>query len=65
MTLDQMKTHFFNEATELGLASEDDIERLCEWLDRNGYESDLARRIWYSAYEEIECLMADLVAELG
>jgi hypothetical protein len=63
MTLDTMKKHFFNEATELGLASESDIERLCLWLERNGYDSDLAWRIWESAAEEIEYMMAEARAE--
>jgi hypothetical protein len=60
MTLDTMKEHFFNEATELGLASESDIQRLCEWLERNGYDSDLAYSIWASAAEEIACMVAEL-----
>ena len=65
MTLDQMKIHFFNEATELGLASEDDIERLCVWLEANDFDSDLAHRIWSDASEELEYMMADLAAEFA
>jgi len=65
MTLDQMKTHFFNEATELGMASEDDIERLCVWLDANDYDSDCAWAIWSDASEELEYMMADLAAEFA
>lgn len=60
MTLDTMKKHFFDEATELGLASESDIERLCNWLELNGYDSDLAYSMWESAAEEISYMMAEL-----
>ena len=65
MTLDQMKIHYFNEATELGMASEDDIERLCVWLEANEYDSDLAWHIWSDAAEEIEYMMADLASEFA
>jgi len=60
MTLEQMKTYFFDEAGELGMASEDDIERLCVWLEANDFDSDLARRIWSDASEELEYMLADL-----
>ena len=65
MTLEQMKTHYFNEASEIGMASEDDIERLCVWLDANDYDSDLAYRIWSESSEELEYMMADLAAEFA
>jgi hypothetical protein len=65
MTLEQMKTHYFNEATELGMASGDDIERLCVWLDANDYDSDSAWAIWSDAAEELEYMMADLAAEFA
>lgn len=65
MTLNEMKTHFFNEATELGLASESDIERLGVWLDANDYDSGLAWRIWSDASEELNYMMADLAAEFA
>ena len=60
MTLGTMKKHFFDEATELGLASESDIERLCNWLESNGYDSDLAWSIWSDAAEEIAYMIAEL-----
>ena len=60
MTLNEMKNHFFNEATELGLASESDIERLCVWLERNGYDSDLAWMIWHDSAEEIAYMISEL-----
>ena len=59
MTLSEMKTHYFNEATELGLASEIEIERLCIWLEGEGYDSDLAHQMWHSAKEEIEYMVAE------
>ena len=65
MTLDQMKIHYFNEATELGMASEDDIERLCVWLEANDYDSDCAWAIWSDAAEELEYMMAELSAEFA
>lgn len=65
MTLNEMKTHFFNEATELGLASESDIERLGVWLDANDHDSGLAWRIWSDASEELNYMMADLAAEFA
>lgn len=65
MTLEQMKTHFFNEAAELGMASEDDIERLCVWLEANDFDSDLAWRIWEDSATELEYMMADLAAEFA
>jgi len=65
MTLEQMKTHYFNEAEELGTASEDDIERLCVWLEANDYDSDSAWHIWYDAAEELEYMMADLASEFA
>jgi hypothetical protein len=64
MTFDTMKKHFFDEATELGLASESDILRLCNWLEDNGYDSDLAYLMWESAAKEIKFMMADALAEL-
>lgn len=60
MTLNEMKQYFFDEATELGLATEVEIERLCVWLENNGYDSDLAHRLWHDASEEIACMLADL-----
>ena len=57
MTLEQMKTHFFNEATELGIASEKDILRLCDWLEGAGYDGELAYSMWQNAKEEIEYMM--------
>lgn len=59
MTFDTMKKHFFNEATELGLASESDILLLCNWLERNGYDSDLAYSMWESAAKEIKFMVAE------
>lgn len=60
MTLDQMKEHFFNEETELALASESDIQRLATWLEANNFDADLAWRLWDSAQEELAYMMADL-----
>lgn len=60
MTLSEMKTHYFNEAAELGLASEAEIERLCIWLESEGYDSDFAHYLWYTAKEEIEYMIAEL-----
>jgi len=65
MTLDTMKKHFFNEATELGLASESDILRLCDWLEANGYDADLAHSIWVSAADEIAYMVAEARAEFA
>lgn len=65
MTLDKMKTHFFNEATELGMASEKDIMRLCGYLEAKGYDSDLAYEMWADATEELEYAMADLAEEFA
>ena len=65
MTLDQMKAHFFNEATELGMASEKDIMRLCGWLEGSGYDADLAYQMWESAKEEIEYMLVDLMVEFA
>lgn len=65
MTLTQMKKHYFNEATELGMASEDDIQRLATWLGANDFDSDLAWRIWEDSATELEYMMADLAAEFA
>jgi hypothetical protein len=59
MTLSQMKVYFFNESTEIGLASEADIQRLATWLEANDYDSDYAWQLWDMAREEIECLCAE------
>lgn len=61
MTLDTMKKHYFNEATELGLASESDIERLCVWLEANDYDADLAYSIWSDAKDELDYMLSELV----
>jgi hypothetical protein len=60
MTLSQMKTHFFNESAELGLASEEDIQRLATWLEANDYDADYAWQLWDSAREELEYMIAEL-----
>lgn len=65
MTLDQMKQHFFNESSDLGMASEDDIQRLATWLELNGYDSDFAWRLWSDAADELEYLIADARIEFG
>ena len=65
MTLDQMKIHFFNEATELGMASEKDILRLCGYLEAKGFDGELAYSMWQSAKEEIDFMFYDLAAEFG
>jgi hypothetical protein len=59
MTLNDMKKYYLDEATELGMASEQDIERLCVWLEANGYDADLAWRMWDAAVEEIEYMVAE------
>ena len=59
MTLSQMKTHFFNECAELGLASEEDIQRLATWLEANDYDADYAWQLWDSAREELEYMIAE------
>lgn len=63
MTLNEMKTHFFNESTELGMASPADIERLCVWLEKNGHDAGLAEIVWESARDEIKYLVAEALAE--
>lgn len=65
MTLTEMKKHYFNESTELGIASEDDIQRLVTWLEANDFDDDLAWRIWNDAAEDLRFMMADLAAEFG
>ena len=65
MTLNQMKTHFFNERTELGMASEKDILRLCDWLESWGGDADLAHSMWRSAKEELDYMMQELAIEFG
>lgn len=47
------------------MASEDDIERLCVWLEAHDYDSDSAWAIWSDAAEELEYMMADLAAEFA
>lgn len=59
MTLSQMKTHFFNECAELGLASEEDIQRLATWLEANDYDADYAWQLWDSAREELEYMITE------
>lgn len=65
MTLEQMKVYFFDEATELGLASEKDIMRLCAWLEGAGYDADLAYYRWENDKEEIAYMLADAIAEFA
>ena len=65
MTLNDMKKYYLDEATELGMASEQDIERLCVWLEANGYDADLAWRIWEDSAAEIDSLMAAAMHEFA
>ena len=65
MTLNQMKSHFFNERTELGMASVYDILRLCDWLESWGGDADLAYSMWRSAKQELDYAMQELLAEFG
>ena len=60
--LDTLKEWFFNEASELALASESDIQRLATWLEANDYDSDLAWQLWDSANEELSFLRAEFSA---
>jgi len=46
MTIEQMKEHFFNESTELGMATELEIQQFCTWLEDNGYDADFAYDLW-------------------
>ena len=62
MTLNEMKEHYFNEASELALASESDIQRLATWLEANDYDSDLAWQLWDSANEELSFMAAEFSA---
>lgn len=62
MTLNEMKEHFFNEALELALASESDIQRLATWLEANDYDSGFAWQLWDSANEELSFLKAEFSA---
>tara|TARA_R100000951_G_scaffold108976_1_gene105634 strand:- start:16937 stop:17122 length:186 start_codon:yes stop_codon:yes gene_type:complete len=59
MTLNEMKEYYFNEAAELALATESDIQRLATWLESNNYDADLAWRIWDSANEELSFMVEE------
>ena len=61
MKLSDMKTHFFDEAMELGLASETDIQKLATWLEENDFDADHAWVAWDNAKEEIEYLVSEFL----
>ena len=60
MTFEKAKQHYFNEEMELGLASEETMQKLATWLEKNGYDSDGAWTLWDSCREELEYMMAEL-----
>lgn len=60
MTLEQAKKHFFNEEMELGLASEQTMQKLAAWLELNGYDGDFAWSLWDSYREELAYMVAEL-----
>lgn len=65
MKLETLKTHFFEEALELGLATETELLTLETWLEENGYDPDVARMIWDNAREELAYLQAEAIAEFS
>ena len=60
MNVETAKNHFFNEEMELGLASEETMQKLATWLEKNGYDADLAWRLWEGCREELEYMLAEL-----
>jgi len=60
MNVETAKKHFFNEEMELGLASEETMQKLATWLEKNGYDADLALRLWEDYREELEYMLAEL-----
>jgi hypothetical protein len=61
MTFEKAKKHFFNEEMEIALASEETMQKLATWLEKNGYDADFAWSLWESSREELEYLRAEVM----
>ena len=58
MTFEQVKAEYLNENFEYALASEDQVDKLSDWLDANDYHNAAHMR-WDDYQEELRCMAAE------
>tara|TARA_R110002167_G_scaffold199047_1_gene402228 strand:+ start:335 stop:535 length:201 start_codon:yes stop_codon:yes gene_type:complete len=59
-TYEQVKKHYFNESSDIALATQDQIDRLERELDRHpDYESSSVQCHYDMALEELDFLIAE------
>jgi len=64
MTYEQVKTAFFAESFDLVSATESQVEKLDEWLEKNDYDATAWER-WNDMQEEMRCLRMELALEFA
>ena len=58
MTFEKVKQHYLAENFEFALATEAQVDKLSDWLDKNDYHNAAHMR-WEMDQEELRCLMED------
>jgi hypothetical protein len=58
MTFDQVKSEYLNENFEYALATQEQVDKLSEWLDDNDYHNAAQQR-WDEYQEELDSLRSE------
>ena len=64
MTHEQVKAAFFAESFDLVGATESQVEKLDEWLEKNDYDATAWER-WNDMQEEMRCLRMEAAQEFA
>ena len=64
MTYEQVKAAFFQESFDLVSATEAQVEKLDEWLEKNDYDATAWER-WNDMQEEMRCLRMEAEQEFA
>jgi len=60
MTFEQVKKHYLAEEFEFALATEEQVDKLSNWLDKNDYHNAAHMR-WDDYQEELRCMAAEFM----
>ena len=64
LTNKKVKELYFEESSDIWQATEEQVNKLDEWLDKNDYIATATER-WHNLQEEMRCMMAELEYEFG
>ena len=64
LTNKKVKELYFEESSDIWQATEEQVNKLDEWLDKNDYVATATER-WYNLQEEIQYMTVELEYEFG